>query len=135
MKRVFKYLTVIISILVIFVVFSGSAFAACNTVQLVQKTDLMIQQKIDTSKCIASVAVTQQSKLALLLDGTQSAATVDNAFTNMIARTTDRLIINTDRIAAHSVDMAAINGDTIISEYIEVNIGGKTVLVDPVRNY
>lgn len=135
MRRVYKYLTVIISLLVVFAVFSSSAFAECSTSQLIQNTDMRIQQSIDTNVSIADNAVTHQSNLAILLDGTQSAGIVYNTFENLIDKTTNRLITITDSFAAHSVDMAAKNGDTVISEYIEVNIGGDVVLVDPIRMY
>lgn len=112
MRKAYRFMTVVISLLVVFAVCSGSAFA-CTTSKIVQNADMRIQQQIDTRVMIAG----------------------KSASADKIENTTDRLITNTDRIAAQSADLAAKNGDVIISEYIEVNVGGSIVLVDPVRMY
>jgi hypothetical protein len=83
-----------------------------KTYSAIDRTNIRIEDTIDKAVAVADILV------------------VNDISTDVII---DTLIDRTDLMTAVMIKNAARNSVTVVSEYVEVEIGGKTVLVDPCR--
>lgn len=124
MKKFFSTFFVLILLMSIF---GSVALAADNEVleeviAKVNEANQQIQGEIDDAVAEANKAMDEYADDPAKLD----------AELDMII---DELITNTNRIAKTAIDFAAEKGITVVCEYIEVTIGNRTVLVDPLWVY
>ncbi len=107
---------VIISILLV-LVFSSSVFAAEDVYSLVEETNERIERMIDRAVERADDLNPESPRYDQRLD-----------------RIINRLVDRTNALAARTIRKAKRKfGVTVICEYVEVQIGNRTVLIDPLR--
>lgn len=83
-----------------------------KTYNAIDRTNIRIEDTISKAVVVADILL------------------VNNINTDVII---DTLINRTNLMTAVMIKNAARNSVTVVSEYVEVEIGGKTVLVDPCR--
>lgn len=145
-----KSISFILSLLIMISLFSSAVYAADNIkfnniVMEVEKVNLMIQKEIEKSVNIAEKEMKEyQNEIEKLQNkktnekDQEELSKIDNKTLELqgkhdskINEIINKLIKVTNRMSQKVIEKAAKEGITVTCELIEVEIGGRTVLVDP----
>ncbi|WP_432667256.1 hypothetical protein R9X47_12680 [Wukongibacter baidiensis] len=112
-----RFLSVVVLSMLLVMVFSATVFAAEDVYSLVEEANQKIEEKIEEAVEKADELDPESSKYDVKLD-----------------KIINKLIKETDKISKKTIKEAKKKyGATVVCEYVEVQIGNRTVLVDPLN--
>ncbi len=115
-----KLICSVLTVVLVLSLFVPTSFAASEDYPWVEKEVLRTNNEIDRMIVNALIKVENIDK------------TSDDAY-KLINKIIDELVKDTNKLADKMIEEAAKVGIQVVCEYVEVEIGGQTVLIDPLR--
>lgn len=147
-----KFLGSIVTALLIVFMFSSTVSAAqlssTDIESLVNRTNLSIEQEITKTQAQANILAIKYTSITGMLQKAQQLLPADSrSYSNIsdkiievklnydaeLDKLINELIQTTNTMASETIKIAQENGYTVICEMVEVEIGDRIVLIDPLR--
>lgn len=129
MKRLLCGLSILVLVLVMM---SPAAYAATSDVYVhVSAANNAIEARIERAQEDANRVLAQSALLYKLAFTDRQRDAITKLKDTRIDQIINDLVRSTDRIAANTIETAARSGVTVICSYVEVVVGDRVVLVDP----
>lgn len=139
-----KLLSTLMAGLLIVFMFSTTVSAAqqsCKDIEsLVNSTNFAIEQEIIKAQTQANdltgkyiTTIDQLENCKANINNDQFLEKIELKYDSNLDKIVNRLIQKTNYIANDTVSIAAENGYTVICELVEVEVGNRVVLIDPLR--
>lgn len=134
-----KVLGSLVMVLLMVFMFSGFASAAVQSsandvMQLVQRTNVQIQQDIKGAQLDADKLMKSYQQIRESCAGdVKLLKEAEKNYNEEMDKIINDLVNTTNARAHETMSIAAENGYTVVCEMVEVVIGDRTVLIDPLR--
>lgn len=115
-----KLICSVLTVVLVLSLFVPASFAASEDYPWVEKEVLRTNNEIDR---LVEKAINEVEKV----DAS------NNKVDKLINKIIDELVKDTNKLADKMIKEAAKVGIQVVCEYVEVEIGGQTVLIDPLR--
>lgn len=134
-----KVLGSLVMVLLMVFMFSGFASAAVQSsandvMQLVQRTNVQIEQDIKSAQLDADKLMKSYQQIRESCAGdVKLLKEAEKNYNEEMDKIINDLVNTTNARAHETMSIAAENGYTVVCEMVEVVIGDRTVLIDPLR--
>lgn len=149
MKRIFgSFMAALLIIFMLSTTVSAAQLSATDIVSLVNRTNKSIELEVIKTQTQANTLTEKYDAIIGQLEKAQQLFPVDSKAYNYISQQIDaaklkynaeldklvnNLIQRTNLMANETIKIAAENGYTVICELMEVQVGDRVVLIDPLR--
>lgn len=127
---------------------SAAQLSSKDIVSLVNNTNYKIEQEIIKAQAQADSLTRKYNTIISQMEKANQALSINNQTANYYVQLFDenksnydgeldkivrRLVQTTNELASNTISIAAENGYTVICEMVEVQVGNRVVLIDPLR--
>ena len=129
-----KLLGVMVSVILLILAVNSSAFGAVNADKVniqVANANSQIQNLIDAAVKSGDYLLSEYNQN--IAQNPNDVIELTNNFNHEIDKLVNNLLDNTNAISSRTIAALAKQGVTVVCDWVPVTIGGRNILVDPMR--
>jgi len=143
MKKLVVFITAILMVsFIIMPTNSVQAMGMNEIINSVEQTNIQINIEIEKAVYAGQILIKDYNDALMLLvsnedkeqkNNKKKIEKMDNIYNDEIDKIINDLLQVTNKMSAKTINMAAKEGVKVYCQWVEITLGGRTVLVDPLR--